>query len=239
MEFHGIFLVLGLLGFFWRGYAYRCENLHKWRTLQLPSQLNLRENDDYNDLPLSSNEELKPKFGVRSLDEIANGQQVEPRSASRPRPSTPNEIRAESSVERLGHRSKIFNKVNFDELYERSGGKSKRDIRNVKKEDLNGIEPYTPFLFAILPGIFCFIGLEVSKYLAGHFAVTLVDSDLYPVQRVAIVSRNLVVGIVTLASGFSGVVSLGLVSMGIAVALGVAKGELDPKKKDEDVDTTS
>ena len=51
---------------------------------------------------------------------------------------------------------------------------------------------------------------------------------MYPIQRGAVVARNLVVGISSLATGFTGVVGLGLLAMGIAVAIGVAKGELDP-----------
>ena len=35
-------------------------------------------------------------------------------------------------------------------------------------------------------------------------------------------------GMSTLATGFCGVISLGLVLLGIAVTVGVAKGELDP-----------
>ena len=42
------------------------------------------------------------------------------------------------------------------------------------------------------------------------------------------VARNLVVGISSLATGFTGVIGVGLLAMGIAVAIGVAKGELDP-----------
>lgn len=228
-------VLFGVIGLIWRGSAYRCQKVHQPKLLQHPTALNLRDRDD-NDLLLSPDDDLKPKFGVKSLDEITDRRQVESRGTSRPRPTTPDEIRAESSLEQKGRYSKVFNKVNFDDLYERSGGKSKRDIRNVKKEDLNGIEPYKPFLFAILPGLFCLVGFEVSKYLAGHFVVAFVDSDLYPVQRIAIVSRNLIVGIVTLASGFSGVVSLGLFCMGVAVTLGVVKGELDPKKKDNEDD---
>lgn len=39
------------------------------------------------------------------------------------------------------------------------------------------------------------------------------------------------VGITTLASGFTGVISIGLFLLGITVAIGVAKGELDPNNE--------
>jgi len=98
-----------------------------------------------------------------------------------------------------------------------------------KKEDLNGINPITPLFFSAVPAAMAFVGWQVSRYLTANFAIQFVDSDIYPVQRLAIVARNVVVGITTLATGFSGVVSLGLFLLGIAVAIGVLKGELDPK----------
>jgi hypothetical protein len=75
-----------------------------------------------------------------------------------------------------------------------------------------------------------FVFWQLSVYFTAHFAITFVDSPIYPVQRLAVIGRNLVVGITTLAAGFSGVVSLGLFLMGCAVAVGVLKGELDPSK---------
>lgn len=66
------------------------------------------------------------------------------------------------------------------------------------------------------------------------FAVQFIDeSNPYPVQRAAIVARNLVVGLSALASGFTGVVAVGLFAMGCVVGVGVLKGELDPNKADE------
>ena len=41
-------------------------------------------------------------------------------------------------------------------------------------------------------------------------------------------------GMSTLATGFCAVVSLGLVLLGIAVSIGVFKGELDPNRKREE-----
>jgi len=97
-----------------------------------------------------------------------------------------------------------------------------------RKEDLNGINPITPLFFSALPAGMAFVGWQVSRYLTANFAIQFVESEIYPVQRLAIVSRNVVVGITTLATGFSAVVSLGLFLLGIAVAIGVLKGELNP-----------
>ena len=97
-------------------------------------------------------------------------------------------------------------------------------------DDLNGIQPYTPFLFATVSGFMSAAGWQIARYLAAHFAVQYLNSDLYPVQRLAVVFRNVVVGICTLFSGFCGAVSLGLICLGVVVTIGVIKGELDPTK---------
>ena len=63
------------------------------------------------------------------------------------------------------------------------------------KEDLNGINPSTPFLFSTVPFVMSIAGWQITTYLAGHFATELLDSDLYPLQRAAIIARNLIVGL--------------------------------------------
>lgn len=86
---------------------------------------------------------------------------------------------------------------------------------------------------------------KASVYLTENFAIQFLDPtrNPYPVQRVAIVGRNLVVGLSTLAAGFSGVVALGMIAMGLVVAVGVMKGELNPnidtnqsRKNDDEID---
>ena len=101
-----------------------------------------------------------------------------------------------------------------------------------RTEDLNGINPVTPLVFSTVAIAMSFVAWQISAYLSAHFAIDYVTSEIYPVQRLAIVSRNIVVGISTLASGFSGVVAIGLILLGITVGVGVAKGELDPTPKD-------
>ena len=97
-----------------------------------------------------------------------------------------------------------------------------------KKEDLNGIEPTRPFTFALVAAAMAFGLWALTTYMAGHFAIEYVDSEFYPLQRFAIFARNVVVGITTLGAGFSGIITLGLVALGVTVAQGVARGELDP-----------
>mmetsp|Transcript_12231 Transcript_12231/g.11973 ORF Transcript_12231/g.11973 Transcript_12231/m.11973 type:complete len:96 (+) Transcript_12231:731-1018(+) len=52
--------------------------------------------------------------------------------------------------------------------------------------------------------------------------------QVYFVLRTAQVFRNVVMGSISLASGFFGVTGLGIFGMGVRVAYGVMTGELDP-----------
>ena len=104
-----------------------------------------------------------------------------------------------------------------------------------RPEDLNGINPLIPLVFSALPALMAYAGWQASTYLTANFAVQFIDSEIYPVQRLAIVLRNVVVGITTLATGFTGAIGLGLFAMGVAVAIGVMKGELDPNKYDNQI----
>ena len=103
----------------------------------------------------------------------------------------------------------------------------------MKPEDINGIQPAKPFVFSIVAAGMAVVGWKLSNYLSAHFAVQYLTSDFYPVQRLAIVARNVVVGIVTLGTGFSGMIALGLFGLGVAVTIGVLRGELDPNKPRE------
>jgi hypothetical protein len=68
-----------------------------------------------------------------------------------------------------------------------------------RTEDLNGINPATTILFSAFPAVVCYLLTNLTTYLTAHFAVQFLSSDLYPVQRLAIVVRNLVVGLTTYA----------------------------------------
>jgi hypothetical protein len=76
----------------------------------------------------------------------------------------------------------------------------------------------------------------ITNLLAEFFALHPVESDLYFVQRVSSVFRNIVMGMSSLASGFFSVTGVGIFLLAVRVAYGVAKGELDPtplKKNDK------
>lgn len=101
--------------------------------------------------------------------------------------------------------------------------------------DLNGVNPTV----TIIASFFAF-GLSyclwfATGWLAEFFFNHPVPLDApYAFTRFAGVIRNLVMGISSLASGFSGFIGLGVFCLGVRVAYGVITGELDPtpiKKK--------
>ena len=67
-----------------------------------------------------------------------------------------------------------------------------------------------------------------TTYLGVLFASNPLETDVYFVQRLTSVFRNVVMGLSSLASGFFGVVGIGIFLLGIRVAYGVMTGELDP-----------
>ncbi|GKZ00070.1 hypothetical protein MPSEU_000960400 [Mayamaea pseudoterrestris] len=106
-------------------------------------------------------------------------------------------------------------------------------------KDLNGVNP----VVAISGAFFALVAAGglwlLTSYLAEVFATHPVETNVYFVQRVASVFRNVVMGLISLSSGFFGVCGMGLLLLGSRVAYGVAKGELDPtpiKTKKQDVD---
>ena len=78
-----------------------------------------------------------------------------------------------------------------------------------------------------------------TTYLGVLFASHPLETDVYFVQRLTGVFRNVVMGLSSLASGFFGVVGIGIFLLGVRVAYGVVTGELDPtpikQKKGEEI----
>ena len=73
--------------------------------------------------------------------------------------------------------------------------------------------------------------LAISSYFTINSS--LFRTTFHRIYHICVFAK---VGITTLASGFTGVISIGLFLLGITVAIGVAKGELDPNN--EKVDDT-
>eukprot|EP01041_Mallomonas_annulata_P013848 gene13848-29466_t len=189
----------------------------------------LIQDDDDGPL-LAPNDDLPQKFNLRSLDELKADQLQKKKSDLKPEQQS-------KSTENKG--SATFGYLSIDDLKGRMIDKETKpyyagtQMPETKLVDLNGIDPWTPLSFSILPAIMCYVGYMGSTYMGGHFAVNYLTSEFYPVQRIAIVARNVIVGLFMMATGFSGIVSIGLFFLGVTVAIGVAKGELNPNQKKE------
>lgn len=205
------------------------------------SSLRLQEDDK---LELRDDLDINRKIGIKSLDDIAQvsnpyqRKQSDPdNTATAPKPSkykyasldSSKQLYEDANYNRKTVTSKTFGKVSLEELLrkERSGEK---DVVKSRKElrDLNGINPLLPLGSSVLAGGMCYAAWQLTTYLALHFAVQYLDSEYYPVQRLAIIGRNVIVGMAALFSSFCGVVGLGLVLLTGAVVVGILKGELNP-----------
>lgn len=114
-----------------------------------------------------------------------------------------------------------------------------RQVAIDQARDLNGVNP----VVTVVGSLFALAGAAglwwLTQYLAEFFAMRPIETDVYFVARVTSVFRNVVMGLVSLASGFFGVTGVGIFLLGVRVAYGVTTGELDPtpivrKNKDED-----
>lgn len=136
------------------------------------------------------------------------------------------EIQASLNKEKYGSSSKT--REYFKEFRsQKSDLERQRSIDEAR--DLNGVNPLVCIGGAGFAWL-CAGGLWwLTTFLGTLFALHPVDADsTYFVQRMASVFRNVVVGLSSLASGFFGVVGLGIFLLGVRVAYGVMMGELDP-----------
>jgi len=139
------------------------------------------------------------------------------------------ELQEAEKKERFGPKSALGKKLGLLDGYGRT---RKSDEENkaaiAEARDLNGVNP----LIAIGGSFFAF-GVAAVLWLATnklgvYFAVHTPETEVYFVLRTAQVFRNIVMGSISLASGFFGVTGLGIFGMGVRVAYGVMTGELDP-----------
>jgi len=96
-------------------------------------------------------------------------------------------------------------------------------------KDLNGVNPTVTILASFFAFGMAFGLWSITQYLAGVFLSHPPPADApYAFIRAASVFRNAVMGLISLASGFSLVSGLGVFLLGFRVAYGVFTGELDP-----------
>eukprot|EP00551_Chaetoceros_affinis_P004641 CAMPEP_0203679992 /NCGR_PEP_ID=MMETSP0090-20130426/37732_1 /ASSEMBLY_ACC=CAM_ASM_001088 /TAXON_ID=426623 /ORGANISM="Chaetoceros affinis, Strain CCMP159" /LENGTH=288 /DNA_ID=CAMNT_0050547863 /DNA_START=27 /DNA_END=893 /DNA_ORIENTATION=+ len=95
--------------------------------------------------------------------------------------------------------------------------------------DLNGVNPVITILASFFAFGMAYAFWSATQFLAALFLSHPVSADApYAFSRMASVFRNVVMGLSSLASGFSAVSGLGVFLLGVRVAYGVMTGELDP-----------
>ena len=100
---------------------------------------------------------------------------------------------------------------------------AERELALEQAKDLNGVNPTV----TILASFFAFamaLGLwSLTQFLAGVFLTHPISDDApYAFARFASVFRNAVMGLTSLASGFSFVSGLGVFALGVRVAYGTS-----------------
>eukprot|EP00816_Leptocylindrus_hargravesii_P007839 CAMPEP_0196823924 /NCGR_PEP_ID=MMETSP1362-20130617/89588_1 /TAXON_ID=163516 /ORGANISM="Leptocylindrus danicus, Strain CCMP1856" /LENGTH=253 /DNA_ID=CAMNT_0042203977 /DNA_START=79 /DNA_END=840 /DNA_ORIENTATION=+ len=176
-------------------------------TLQNDDNDNGNDNDSNN----SGEEEVVVKAKVNTVNE---------RLMSEIRKSAEQQVAPKSNFAKKT--GKVFSTFRSEKTEE----ERQRSIEEAR--NLNGVNP----IVALTASAVAFAGSAglwfVTGYLAALFATHPITTDVYALQRLFSVFRNLVMGLSSLASGFFGVVGMGLFMLGVRVAYGVATGELDP-----------
>ena len=139
------------------------------------------------------------------------------------------ELQEAEQKEKFGSKSVAGKKLGLVDGYGRTR-KSDEEIKAAIAEarDLNGVNPLVALggsLFAA--GVAAALWILTNK-LGIYFASHPPQTEVYFVLRTAQVFRNVVMGLVSLASAFFGVTGLGIFLLGVRVAYGVMTGELDP-----------
>lgn len=134
------------------------------------------------------------------------------------------ELQDAKQKEKFGARSKF---KNFDGFRSQKTDEE-REAAIAAARNLNGVNPIVTTIGGLLALAAAFGLWNLTTMAAGFFSAHPVVSDFYVVERLAAVFRNIVIGIISLATGFFGVTGLGIFLLGVRVAYGVATGELDP-----------
>jgi len=117
---------------------------------------------------------------------------------------------------------------NYFEEFRSTKTEEERQKSIEEARDLNGVNPLVCIGGAAFSWVCAGALWILTRYLAALFASHPVDVDIYFVQRLAQVFRSVVMGLSSLASGFFGVIGVGIFLLGARVAYGVMTGELDP-----------
>jgi Protein of unknown function (DUF3082) len=134
---------------------------------------------------------------------------------------------ARSSSSSLGKKQRKFG---LDSFRTQRKTDAEREAAIEDARDLNGISPVTAFVgagIALGGGILLW---TFTNFMAEYFALRPVENitEVYFLQRVTYVYRNIMIGLVSLCAGFFGVTGFGILLLAIRVSYGVIIGELDP-----------
>jgi hypothetical protein len=139
------------------------------------------------------------------------------------------ELKEAEQKERYGARSAAGKKMRLVDGFGRRR-KTDEEMKAAIAEarDLNGVNPIVAVLGSLFAfGVAAVLWISTNK-LGTWFALHPPETDVYFVLRTAQVFRNVVMGLISLASGFFGVTGLGIFLLGVRVGYGVITGELDP-----------
>jgi len=94
--------------------------------------------------------------------------------------------------------------------------------------DLNGIKPTDLLIGAGSYLIVCVLAWQFTLNAGEYFAQHPMESSFYVVARLSSLARVIVIGMGALGAGVTGIAGVGQLLLAVQVAIGIAKGELDP-----------
>ena len=137
------------------------------------------------------------------------------------------ELQEATAKETFGARSVVGKKLGLD-AFKSDKTDAERAAAVAAAKNLNGVNPLVALAGSVVALVVAGGLWWSTNWLGAFFALHPVETDVYFIQRAALVFRNAVMGLASLASGFFGVTGLGIFLLGVRVAYGVATGELDP-----------
>ncbi len=206
----------------------------------------LASNDDSSSQITSSVDSVEKRFTAASAEKseilITAGEQTTKDDATSTKAVTSSvNDRLMSEIQASVEKEKYGSSKARDYFKEFRSQKSEEERQRSIEEarDLNGLNPLVciggaAFAWACAGALWFF-----TTYLGALFASHPFETDVYFIQRLTQVFRNVVMGLSSLASGFFGVIGVGIFLLGVRVGYGVMTGELDPtpikKSKSEEI----
>lgn len=128
------------------------------------------------------------------------------------------------------------NSVDFDATLTEEEKAKKAEKERIEKQDeealadLNGINPRFALFGSGFTLFLAFVFWRITQGMAITFNNLHIESDFYPVQRVANTASTALIGLAALGTGIFGGIGLGLTALTTRIIYGISTGELDPNK---------